>query len=84
MIMDEDYSRSYTFKLQSPKNAGVIELETVSADQVLITINNFVFFLLSFNSGQGDTVINILTDLNGFFTYENREASLVENQELGN
>ena len=31
-------------------------------------------------SGQGETVINILTDLNGFWTYENRELVLAENQ----
>jgi len=31
-------------------------------------------------SGQGETVINILTDLNGFWTYENRELMLAENQ----
>lgn len=33
-----------------------------------------------FYSGQGETVINILTDLNGFWTYENRELVLAENQ----
>ncbi|XP_065883482.1 serine/threonine-protein phosphatase 2A regulatory subunit B'' subunit gamma-like isoform X2 [Dysidea avara] len=32
------------------------------------------------SSGQGETVINILTDLNGFWTYENRELMLAENQ----
>lgn len=30
-------------------------------------------FLISFNSGQGETVTSILIDLNGFWTYENRE-----------
>jgi len=29
---------------------------------------------LIFFSGQGDTMISILIDLNGFWTYENREA----------
>ena len=27
--------------------------------------------------GNGDTVISILIDLNGFWTYENREVSIV-------
>ena len=35
-------------------------------------------------SGQGETVISILTDLNGFWTYENREVLLAENQDLSN
>jgi len=29
---------------------------------------------LSCFSGHGDTVVNILIDLDGFWTYENREA----------
>lgn len=37
--------------------------------------------LLSLCSGQGETVIAILTDFNGFLTYENREATLAEGQE---
>ena len=32
-----------------------------------------VFFGLIFSS-QGDTVVSILIDLNGFWTYENREV----------
>ena len=35
-------------------------------------------------SGQGETVVSILTDLNGFWTYENREVLLAENQDVGN
>ena len=35
---------------------------------------NFYFFC----SGQGDTVVSILTDLNGFWTYENREVLVAE------
>ena len=31
------------------------------------------YFLISFDSGQGETVTSILIDLNGFWTYENRE-----------
>ena len=31
--------------------------------------------------GQGETVINILSDLNGFWSYENREMILAENPE---
>eukprot|EP00112_Aurelia_sp_Birch-Aquarium-sp1_P015360 Seg3398.4 transcript_id=Seg3398.4/GoldUCD/mRNA.D3Y31 product="Serine/threonine-protein phosphatase 2A regulatory subunit B'' subunit gamma" protein_id=Seg3398.4/GoldUCD/D3Y31 len=36
------------------------------------------------NSGQGDTVVNMLVDVNGFLTYENREVLVVEgnNEEL--
>ena len=30
------------------------------------------------SSGQGETVISILTDLNGFWSYENREVVVVE------
>ena len=37
-------------------------------------------FICDVSSGQGETVINILTDLNGFWTYENRELVLAENQ----
>jgi len=33
------------------------------------------------NSGQGETVVNILSDLNGFWSYENREMLLAENPE---
>jgi hypothetical protein len=32
------------------------------------------FYIYLFFSGQGDTMISILIDLNGFWTYENREA----------
>ena len=32
-------------------------------------------------SGQGETIVNILTDLNGFLNYENREFLLAEEQE---
>ena len=31
------------------------------------------------SSGQGDTVVSILTDLNGFWSYENREVLVVDN-----
>ena len=34
-------------------------------------------------SGQGETVVNILIDLDGFWTYENRENILAENQDPG-
>jgi len=43
----------------------------------------YVVFLFVCHSGQGDTVISILTDLNGFWTYENREVLLAENQDIG-
>ena len=32
-------------------------------------------------SGQGETVFNILTDLNGFWSYENREVLVSDNQD---
>ena len=32
-------------------------------------------------SGQGETVINILTDLNGFWSYENREVLVADSPE---
>jgi len=31
-------------------------------------------------SAQGDTVVNILSDLEGFLNYENREAILADSQ----
>jgi len=33
------------------------------------------------NSGQGDTVVNMLVDVNGFLIYENREVLVVEGNE---
>lgn len=39
--------------------------------------------MCSFLSGQGETVVSILTDLSGFWTYENREVLLAENQDAG-
>lgn len=42
------------------------------ADPLRITLQDLI------NSGQGETVISILTDLNGFWTYENREALVQE------
>ena len=32
-----------------------------------------LYVVMFFNSGQGETVTSILIDLNGFWTYENRE-----------
>lgn len=46
--------------------------------------NSFLFTVCAlincccFCSGQGDTVVNILTDLNGFWNYENREVLSAE------
>ena len=34
------------------------------------------------NCGQGDTVISILIDLNGFWTYENREVLASDNTNI--
>jgi Ca2+-binding EF-hand superfamily protein len=33
------------------------------------------------NSGQGETVVNILTDFSGFWAYENRDLSVIDLQE---
>ena len=41
-------------------------------DQQIITLQDLI------GSGQGETVVSILTDLNGFFLYENREVLLAE------
>jgi Ca2+-binding EF-hand superfamily protein len=42
-----------------------------------ITLNDLI------TSGQGETVISILTDLNGFLTYENRELELAAEEHKG-
>lgn len=42
------------------------------ADPLKITLEDLI------NSGQGETVTNILIDLNGFWTYENREVLVVD------
>nr|CAB3265107.1 serine/threonine-protein phosphatase 2A regulatory subunit B'' subunit gamma [Phallusia mammillata] len=42
------------------------------ADPLKITLQDLI------NSGQGETVTNILIDLNGFWTYENREVLVVD------
>lgn len=39
------------------------------------------YIIPSLCSGQGETMVAILTDFNGFLTYENREATLAEGQE---
>jgi serine/threonine-protein phosphatase 2A regulatory subunit B'' len=47
------------------------------AQPLCITLQDLI------NSGQGETVVGILTDLSGFWAYENREVLLAENQEGG-
>lgn len=44
-------------------------------DPLRITLQDLV------RSGQGDTVVSILTDLNGFWSYENREVLVVDSSE---
>jgi len=44
-------------------------------DPLQITLADLV------RSGQGDTVVSILTDLNGFWSYENREVLVVDSGE---
>ncbi len=43
------------------------------ADPLRITLDDLV------RCGQGDTVVSILIDLNGFWTYENREVLVTDN-----
>ncbi|XP_013414957.1 serine/threonine-protein phosphatase 2A regulatory subunit B'' subunit gamma isoform X2 [Lingula anatina] len=45
------------------------------ADPLKITLQDLI------NSGQGDTVVSILIDLNGFWTYENREVLVADTTE---
>ncbi|XP_065662240.1 serine/threonine-protein phosphatase 2A regulatory subunit B'' subunit gamma isoform X4 [Hydra vulgaris] len=45
------------------------------ADNMKITLQDLI------NSGQGDTVVNILIDVNGFLTYENRELLVMEEKD---
>jgi len=45
------------------------------ADPLKITLADLV------NSGKGDTVVSILTDLNEFWSYENREVLVVDGGE---
>jgi len=44
-------------------------------DPLKITLTDLI------SSGQGDTVVSILTDLNGFWSYENREVQVVDSGE---
>lgn len=43
---------------------------------IILMISHYYYY-----SGQGETVVSMLTDLNGFLTYENREFSLAEGSE---
>lgn len=47
-------------------------------DPYKITLQDLV------NSSQGDTVTSILIDLNGFWTYENREVLVANDGESSN
>ena len=46
-------------------------------DPLKITLNDLI------RSGQGETVVQILTDLNGFWSYENREVLVAEGADSG-
>lgn len=46
-------------------------------DPYKITLQDLV------NSCQGDTVVSILIDLNGFWTYENREVLVANDSDSG-
>lgn len=43
--------------------------------------NFHLLLIFQFFSGQGDTVVSILIDLNGFWTYENREVLVADSNE---
>ncbi len=43
-------------------------------DPLRITLQDLI------DCGNGDTVVSILIDLNGFWTYENREVSIVNDE----
>ncbi|XP_042900064.1 serine/threonine-protein phosphatase 2A regulatory subunit B'' subunit gamma [Parasteatoda tepidariorum] len=45
------------------------------ADPLKVTLQDLIL------SGQGDTVVSILIDLNGFWTYENREVLVAESND---
>lgn len=49
---------------------------------ILVNLHNLlnlsIFYLIYFYSGQGETLVSILIDLNGFWTYENREQMAAE------
>lgn len=45
------------------------------ADSLKVTLKDLIL------CGQGDTVVSILIDLNGFWTYENREVLVADNNE---
>ena len=53
-----------------------IDINTNNDNLWLISINIYSHFHFS---RQGDTVISILIDLNGFWTYENREVLIADN-----
>ncbi|PIK41335.1 putative serine/threonine-protein phosphatase 2A regulatory subunit B'' subunit gamma [Apostichopus japonicus] len=48
------------------------------SDPLHITLQDLI------QSNHGETVVNILTDLNGFWTYENREEFMAENNSSEN
>ncbi|XP_054707643.1 serine/threonine-protein phosphatase 2A regulatory subunit B'' subunit gamma-like [Uloborus diversus] len=45
------------------------------SDPLKVTLQDLIF------CGQGDTVVSILIDLNGFWTYENREVLVADNND---
>ena len=57
---------------------GKLNLQTV---YLWISEEYKKFPSFSVSSLQGDTVINILIDVNGFLTYENRELLVLEDNE---
>ena len=53
-----------------------IDIEHKCGNLWFVSINTYSQFHFS---RQGDTVISILIDLNGFWTYENREVLIADN-----
>lgn len=62
----------------NPACPGFITLQDLIKRYIIsfYTISHYYYY-----SGQGETVVSMLTDLNGFLTYENREFSLAEGSE---
>ncbi|KAM5279923.1 serine/threonine-protein phosphatase 2A regulatory subunit B'' subunit gamma-like [Ctenodactylus gundi] len=84
----EPATLQYIFKLLDTENKGylnVFSLNRFFTDEIFYMVKPKDPLKISLedliNSNQGDTVTTILTDLNGFWTYENREALVANDNE---
>ena len=59
----------------------LIRLASTLQDEVIFQISKRITSNDLIRSGQGHVVINILSDLNGFWSYENREMIFAEANE---